>query len=93
MPILETKDSINIQSYCLSEYSWKVILFNCNCHTFDFVVERIIEAIKCTSEKASQLANVADQFGSVVIFVGKIEKCEKVADILGSGGLEVKISV
>jgi len=51
-----------------------------------------MKAIGCSSEKASQLAYVADQFGSVKIFEGSEDECERVADILGSAGLVVKVS-
>ena len=74
-----------------SELNWQTILFNCNCHTFDTVIEQIMKAIGCTSATASQLANVADQFGSVTVFKGSKEKCESVADILGNVGLNVKV--
>ena len=74
------------------EFISQVILFNCNCHTFDTVIEQLIKAIGCSSATASQLAHVADQFGSVKVYEGEKEKCEGIADILGSAGLLVKVS-
>ena len=74
------------------ELVWSVILFNCNCHTFDDVIEQLMTALGCSSEKASQLTYVADQFGSVKVYEGSKEDCDKVADIIGGTGLVVKVS-
>ena len=51
-----------------------------------------MKAIACSYATASQLANVADQLGSVSVYKGTYEQCENVADILGSVGLVVKVS-
>jgi len=74
------------------DFSWQTILFNCNCHSFDDVIEQLMKAINCSSAKASQLAQVADQFGSVKVYEGDKEACERVADILGGIGLLVKVT-
>jgi len=71
---------------------WKTILFNCNCHTFDAVTQQIIRAIQCTRERADNLAFFADTTGSVIICEGTNAKCEKVAKILGSIGLNVTVT-
>ena len=87
-----TKINPDVSILLKEELIWKTILFNCNCHTFDTVIDQLMKAIGCSSEKASQLAYVADQFGSVKIFEGSEDECERVADILGSAGLVVKVS-
>lgn len=71
---------------------WKTILFNCNCHTFDAVTLQITRAIQCTKEKAYDLAFFADRIGSVTIYEGSRERCEKVASVLGSIGLNVTVT-
>lgn len=71
---------------------WKTILFNCNCHTFDAVALQIIRAIQYTKEKADNLAILADGTGSAIICEGSKEKCEKVAKVLGSIGLDVTVT-
>lgn len=71
---------------------WKTILFNCNCHTFEAVTQQIIRAIQCTREKADDLAFFADSIGSVTIYEGTKDKCEKVAKVLGSIGLNVTVT-
>ncbi len=70
---------------------WKVILFNCNCHTFDAVVTQLTRAIQCTQAKAGALAEAAHNNGKVVVFEGPKKRCEKVADVLGSIGLLVAV--
>lgn len=70
---------------------YKTVLFNCNCHTFDAVITQIIRSIQCTREKAEGLAMFADEIGSVIIYEGSRERCEKVASVLGSIGLVVTV--
>lgn len=73
-------------------FSWQTILYNCDCHTFDEVVGQIMLAIKCTKPTASQYAYTAHNLGSVAVFKGPKESCERVADVLGSIGLDVKVT-
>ena len=49
-------------------------------------------AIGCSSDTASHYAYVVDQFGSAKVYEGDKESCEKIADILASIGLVVKVS-
>jgi len=72
--------------------SWQTILYNCECHEFWEVVEQIMLAIQCTEPVASQYADTAHNLGSVAVFKGDKEKCEQVADVLGSIGLKVKVT-
>ena len=76
----------------LADHEWRTVLSNCYCHSFDEVVEQLIKAIGCSTATASQLAHTAEQFSNVVVFNGSYEKCEKVAEVLGSIGLDVKVS-
>lgn len=72
--------------------SWQTILYNCDCHEFWEVIDQIMLAIKCTEPVASQYATTAHNLGSVAVFKGDKEKCEQVADVLGSIGLNVKVT-
>lgn len=72
-------------------YSWQTILYNCDCHTFDEVITQIMLAITCTEATASQYAHTVHNLGSVAVFKGEKDKCELVADVLGSIGLNVKV--
>jgi hypothetical protein len=92
MTVLTPEKITVLRTTNFSELGWQTILYNCNCHTFETVIEQLMKAIGCSYATASQLANVADQLGSVSVYKGTYEQCENVADILGSVGLEVKVS-
>ena len=92
MIISPVKTSTIFEINSLPKLTWQTILFNCNCHSFNAVIEQLMKAIKCSSAKASQLAYVADKFDSVRVYSGNKESCEKVADALGSIGLLVKVT-
>jgi ATP-dependent Clp protease adaptor protein ClpS len=88
----KTTTTLDVETKTKPELTWQTILFNCYCHTFDEVIEQLMKAIGCSATKGSQLANVAEQFGSVSVYAGSEAQCEKVADILSSTGLDVKVS-
>lgn len=91
--MLETKVKIDLKTITLSksELIWNVILFNCDCHTFDDVIDRLMDALGFSEQKASQVAYVADQFGSVCVYEGSREDCDKVANTIGITGLKVVV--
>lgn len=70
---------------------WATILFNCECHTFDEVERQLIAAIRCTLSRARQISMEVHTKGSAVVYRGARERCEAVADVLGSIGLLVKV--
>ena len=67
-----------------------VILYNCDCHTFDQVEEQLQKAIGCTLEKAEAFATEVDSTGRSVVFSGEEVECEKVANILREIRLQVE---
>lgn len=70
----------------------KTILFNCECHTFEAVINQLMKALNCGHLKAGRLAYVAHNTGSVTVCSGSKEYCETVADVLGSIGLFVSVT-
>jgi ATP-dependent Clp protease adaptor protein ClpS len=70
---------------------WKVVLFNCDCHTFDEVENVVMKATRCTLSRARQISNEVHTRGSAVVYDGPLERCEAVADAIGSVGLKVKV--
>ncbi len=90
--IKKPKNNIDIATLINPSLIWNVILFNCNCHTFDTVIEELMESLGCSYAKASQFANVADQLGSVKIYEGDKKNSERIADTLGRAGLIVKLN-
>ncbi len=71
---------------------WQTILFNCECHTFDEVERQLIKAVRCTLSRARQISMEVHTKGLAVVYRGARERCEAVADVLGSIGLIVKVS-
>ncbi len=74
------------------EFGWKTILMNCNCHTFDEVIEQIIKAIGCSHTRASQLASAVHHLGQATICEGERRYCEHVGDVLSVIGLRVEVT-
>lgn len=91
---MTSKVKINIEESTIdkTDLAWKVILFNCDCHSFDEVILQLMRAIGCSHATGSQFANVIDQMGSAAVFNGSKVKCEAVADILMSIGLSVQVT-
>lgn len=74
------------------ESPWRTILFNCSCHTFDEVETQLQKAIRCTLSRARRLSMEVHTKGSSVVYTGARERCEAVADVLGSIGLLVTVA-
>jgi ATP-dependent Clp protease adaptor protein ClpS len=74
------------------ESPWRVILFNCECHSFDQVEVQLIKAIRCTIARARAIAWEVHTKGLCVVYEGPLERCEAVAEVLGSIGLLVKVA-
>ena len=70
----------------------EVTLFNCDCHSYAQVIDLLMKAIKCDQTTAVRYAVTAESFGSVVVYRGSKEDCEKVASILCSTGLDVSVT-
>lgn len=71
---------------------WRVILFNCECHTFDEVERVLIAATRCTISRARALSHEVHTKGSAEVYRGPRERCEAVADVIGRVGLIVKVA-
>ena len=69
---------------------WVVILYNCDCHTFDEVILQLQKALGCPLETAERIAEEAHFRGRAIAFTGEPDKCEAVANILRSIKLQVE---
>jgi ATP-dependent Clp protease adapter protein ClpS len=69
----------------------KVVLLNCDCHTFDEVERQLMKAIHCTLSRARRLSWEVHSKGSAVVYSGPGERCEAVAAVLEDIRLAVKI--
>ncbi len=74
------------------DLGWKVILFNCECHSFDQVERILIKAVHCGIAQARAYSWEVHSKGSAQVYCGAREHCEAVADAIGSVGLQVKVA-
>lgn len=89
---IRTTPKISLLNELKEEFIWKVVLFNCYCHTYDEVVEQIMITLKCGYASGCKYTDSAEQYGCVDIYEGSFSDCTKVANVLGSTGLDVKIT-
>ncbi|MBI4422372.1 MAG: ATP-dependent Clp protease adaptor ClpS [Elusimicrobia bacterium] len=75
-----------------SDYQWKVVLFNCECHTFDDVERQLMKATRCSLGRARELAWEVHTQGSAVVYTGPKERCEAVAGVLEDVKLIAKVT-
>lgn len=69
---------------------WIVILYNCDCHSFDQVIRQLQIATACSLPRAEQIAEEAHHRGRAIALTGGAGECERAAGILRSIGLQVE---
>jgi ATP-dependent Clp protease adapter protein ClpS len=69
---------------------WVVILYNCDCHTFDDVILQLQKAAGYSIEKADHIAMEAHVRGRAIAYTGEADDCERVAAVLRSVRLQVE---
>ncbi len=69
---------------------WIVILYNCECHTFEDVEMILQKATGCSLEKAEAIAMEVHTRGRAICYSGSQEECERVARIIASIRLQVE---
>ena len=74
------------------EPGWRVVLFNCDCHTFDEVERQLQKAVHCGLSAARSLSWEVHSKGSAVVYEGPRERCEAVAAVLEDIKLIVKVT-
>ena len=82
----ETTDSTDVGT------GWKVVLFNCQCHTFDDVERQLVKAVHCSLSQARAWSWEVHSKGSAVVYRGAVERCEAVAGVLEDIRLVVKVT-
>lgn len=74
------------------ELGARVIVYNCNCHTYQQVIDLFCRAIpRMTPSRAFELAYRIDHVGSAEVYEGPHKECEQVAAMLAGGGLRVAV--
>lgn len=75
-----------------SDLNWKVVLFNCYCHTFGEVREKVMMATRFGYAKSFEITEAAERDGSSIVCEGSEEYCKKVGGILSSVGITVSVT-
>lgn len=71
---------------------WKVVLLNCNCHSFQDVENALVKVIHCSKEKAKEMALQVHKEGKCIVFSGHKEVCEHKYFHLTREMLEVELT-
>ena len=89
-PDIRTSQSEAESSRTEETGAWIVILYNCDCHTFDEVILQLQKSTSCGLEKAELIAAEAHLQGRAIAYTGESRECERVAASLRSIKLQVE---
>lgn len=70
---------------------FKVLLFNDDWHTFDDVINQLVKAIRCSTDKARDFAFEVHIKGKACVYLGELQKCLKVSSILEEISLHTQV--
>ncbi len=87
-------DSIILQIQGLKEEkksAFRVILYNDDDHSCDEVVLQIQKATGFSLEKAEAIMLEAHTNGRAIVYCGELERCNRIAAVLGQIGLRVTV--
>ena len=70
---------------------WQAVLYNCDCHTYEEVIQQLMLAIGCSREEAYELAWIVDHHGRAAVYTGEKPDCERVVRILRDIGLRAEV--
>jgi ATP-dependent Clp protease adapter protein ClpS len=67
-----------------------VILYNCDCHTMDQVVEQLLKATDYPLQRCIEIMHEAHLRGRAIAYTGSAEACDRAARILRQIRLQVE---
>ncbi len=70
---------------------WKVVLYNDDIHTFDEVITQLQKALRCSQQRAENIAFEAHTRGKAIAYAGEFEDCFQVMGVLREIQLIVEI--
>lgn len=70
---------------------WQAVLYNCDCHTYEQVIQQLMLAIGCTREQGYEIAWIVDHHGRAAVYHGEKPECERVVRILRNIGLRAEV--
>jgi ATP-dependent Clp protease adaptor protein ClpS len=84
-------DFPDLEEEVVTKLSNRVILFNDEWHTFDEVIQQIIKATGCSTEKAEVLTLEVHNTGKSMVYEGDMIDCLRVSTILEEIALRTQI--
>ncbi len=72
---------------------WKVVLWDDDEHTYDYVIEMLMEVCSMSIEKAFQHAVEVDKEKKTIVFTGELEHAEHVHDRISTYGPDPRMSI
>lgn len=97
MPTPATPETVpdiaeEIQTGSGTGFESRVVVYNCDCHTYQQVIELFCRCIPgMTSTKAFELAYRIDHDGEAIVFTGSTDQAENIGAKLAGGGLKVAV--
>ncbi len=74
-----------------TRFQARVILYNDDFHSFDEVIEQLIKALNCSTQRAVYLTMKAHSEGKAEVFKGPYARCIRVSSILEEIALRTEI--
>jgi ATP-dependent Clp protease adaptor protein ClpS len=74
----ESEGETGTETLAKPALNWKVVLFNDEEHTYDYVVEMLTSACKLSRENAFRCAVEVDMTGKTIVYYGTRPDCEAV---------------
>ncbi|TGN18876.1 ATP-dependent Clp protease adaptor ClpS [Leptospira idonii] len=71
---------------------WKVVLWDDDHHTYDYVIEMLMEVCQITWEKAFQHAIEVDTKKKTIVFIGELEHAEFVQERISDFGPDPRMT-
>jgi ATP-dependent Clp protease adaptor protein ClpS len=84
-------DFPDLEEEVVTKLSNRVILFNDEWHTFDEVIQQIMKATGCSTEKAEVLTLEVHNTGKSMVYEGEMIDCLRVSNILEEIALRTQI--
>ena len=81
-----TDEEVETEAQPQTQQPYKVILFNDEEHTYDYVVEMLVHASKLSRENAFRCAVEVDLTGRTIVHYGTQEECTGVVSRITSYG-------
>ncbi len=90
MPQKKIADDISVKTQ--AQPNFKVVLFNDEDHTYDYVVDVLKVCCKLSKSQAFKCAVEVDLTGRTIVFYGADEKCKKVSEKINTFGPDYRMA-